>query len=99
MDRAHKTVLWIEKFRCQNSNLNLPTIKNGFYRFSYPQDRLRIQNRSQAQFWNPWAMQVAWRCAWIVPGRSSHGERLQNVITCSQNEPHVEMIFELNLAR
>ena len=38
-------------------------------------------------------------CAWIVPERSSHGERLQNVITGSQNEPHVEMIFELNLAR
>ena len=33
MDRAHKTVLWIEKFRCQNSNLDLPTIKNGFYSF------------------------------------------------------------------
>ena len=50
MDRAHKTVLWIEKFRCQNSNLNIPTTKNGFYRFSYPQDRLRIQNRIQTQF-------------------------------------------------
>ena len=62
MDRAHKTVLWIEKFRCQNSNLNLPTIKNGFCRFSYPQDRLHIQNRIQAQFWNPWVMPVTMVC-------------------------------------
>ena len=62
MDRAHKTVLWIEEFRCENSNLNLPTIKDGFYRFPYPQDRLRIQNRIQAQFWNPWVMPVAWVC-------------------------------------
>ena len=62
MDTAHKTVLWIEKFRCQNSNLNLPTIKNGFYRFSYPQDRLRIQNRIQAQFWDPWVMPVTMVC-------------------------------------
>ena len=55
-ERPSKTELQIEKFRCRNSNLNLVTIKNGFYRFSYPQDRLRIQNRIQAQFWDPWVM-------------------------------------------
>ena len=41
--RSLKIMLWIEKFRCQNSNLNLPTIKNGFYSFSYLKDSFHIQ--------------------------------------------------------
>ena len=61
-ERPQKTELQIEKFRCRNSNLNLLTIKNGFCRFSYPQDRLHIQNRIQAQFWNPWVMPVTMVC-------------------------------------
>ena len=59
---ACRGVLWIEKFRCQNPNLNLPTIKNGFCGFSYPQDLLHIQNHIQAQFWDPWVMSVTWMC-------------------------------------
>ena len=98
MDRAHKTVLWIEKFRCQNSNLNLPTIKTVFtvfriHKIGYVS---KIVSKHSFGILGPCRSRG---CAWIVPERSSHGERPQNVITGSQNEPHVEMIFELNLAR
>ena len=55
-------MLWIEKFRCQNSNLNLPTIKNGFCGYSYLKDLLRILKRICAQFWNRWVIPVMWVC-------------------------------------
>ena len=44
-ERSSKIGIWIEKFRCQNSNLNLPTIKNGFYGYSYLKYPLRIMKR------------------------------------------------------
>ena len=44
-EKPSKIGIWIEKFRCQNSNLNLPTIKNGFYGYSYLKDPLRIMKR------------------------------------------------------
>ena len=44
-ERPSKIGIWIEKFRCQNSNLNLPTIKNGFCGYSYLKDPLRIMKR------------------------------------------------------
>ena len=56
--RPPKIGIWIEKFRCQNSNLNLPTIKNGFYGYSYLKDLLRILKRICAQFWNRWVIPV-----------------------------------------
>ena len=61
-ERSSKIGIWIEKFRCQNSNLNLPTIKNGFYGYSYLKDPLRIMKRIWAQFWNPWVMPVTYVC-------------------------------------
>ena len=51
-ERSSKIWNWIQKFRCQNSNLNLPTIKNGFCGYSYLKDPLRILKRTCAQFWN-----------------------------------------------
>ena len=57
-ERSSKIGIWIEKFRCQNSNLNLPTIKNGFYGYSYLKDLLRIMKRIWAQFWNRWVIPV-----------------------------------------
>ena len=44
-ERPSKIGIWIEKFGCQNSNLNLPTIKNGFNGYSYLKDPLRILKR------------------------------------------------------
>ena len=61
-ERSSKIGIWIEKFRCQNSNLNLPTIKNGFYGYSYLKDPLRILKRICAQFWNRWVIPVTWVC-------------------------------------
>ena len=61
-ERSSKIGIWIEKFRCQNSNLNLPTIKNGFYGYSYLKDLLRILKLICAQFWNPWVIPVTWVC-------------------------------------
>ena len=73
-ERSSKIGIWIEKFRCQNSNLNLPTIKNGFYGYSYLKDLLRILKRICAQFWNPWVIPVIWVCLDIVIQRKTHGE-------------------------
>ena len=64
--RSLKIMLWIEKFRCQNSNLNLPTIKNGFYSFSYLKDSFHIQIWIFLYFWNRWAIPVTMLC-WISP--------------------------------
>ena len=61
-ERSSKIGIWIEKFRCQNSNLNLPTIKNGFYGYSYLKDPLCILKRICAQFWNCWVIPVMWVC-------------------------------------
>ena len=61
-ERSSKIGIWIEKFRCQNSNLNLPTIKNGFYGYSYLKDPLCILKRICAQFWNRWVIPVMWVC-------------------------------------
>ena len=61
-ERSPKIGIWIEKFRCQNSNLNLVTIKNGFYGYSYLKDTVRILKRICAQFWDPWVIPVMWVC-------------------------------------
>ena len=61
-ERSSKIGIWIEKFRCQNSNFNLPTIKNGFYGYSYLKDPLRMMKRIWAQFWNRWVIPVTWVC-------------------------------------
>ena len=60
--RSSKTGMNKLKFWCQNSNLNLPTIKNGFYGYSYLKDLLRIMKRIWAQFWNHWVMPVTYVC-------------------------------------
>ena len=61
-ERPSKIGIWIEKLRCQNSNLNPPTIKNGFYGYSYLKDPLRMMKRIWAQFWNRWVIPVTWVC-------------------------------------
>ena len=79
-ERSSKIGIWIEKFRCQNSNLNLPTIKTVFTVIRILKIRYVLHNGFEHSFG------IVGSCrsrtyAWIVPQRKTHGEPVRNVHT------------------
>ena len=77
-ERSSKIGIWIEKFRCQNSNLNLPTIKNGFTVIRILNIRYISWNGSAHSFGIVGSYRSR-RYAWIVLQRKTHGEPVRNV--------------------
>ena len=76
--RPPKIGIWIEKFRCQNSNLNLPTIKKVFTVIRILKICCVSSNGSAHSFGIVGSYRSR-RYAWIVPQRKTHGEPVRNV--------------------
>ena len=81
-ERSPKIGIWIEKFRCQNSNLNLPTIKKTVFTVIRI---LKIRYLSWNGFEHSFGILGSCRSrryAWVVPQRKTHGEPSSYVKSC-----------------
>ena len=92
-DRAPQTVLWIEKFKIQNSNQNVITVKTVKTRFWMLKPLTVAKFKFEQWFWTAWSWRSR-RYAQIVPQRNTHGERTANVISCS----HFQFDFQFSRA-
>ena len=90
-DRAPQTVLWIEKFKIQNSNLTVITVKIGKTRFWMLKPLTVAKFKFEQWFWTVWSWRSR-RYAQIVLQRNTHGERAANVLSCS----HFQFDFQFS---